>query len=116
LIEQVVQKRASSSKAFTNRIHVDDCAGFIAHLIEHSKHQPLDPVYIATDSQPTPMIDVVSWIARQLSVEDFVSSAAVNERGNKKLSNRRMLATGYQLRYSSFDQGYQEMVDRFLKP
>jgi nucleoside-diphosphate-sugar epimerase len=114
LIEQVNQKRASASTAFTNRIHVEDCAGFIAHLIEQGKYQPLEPVYVATDSRPTPMIDIVSWIAKQSSVEDFLSPAVTNARGNKRLSNRLMLATGYQLRYESFEKGYQEMLDIYL--
>lgn len=114
LIEQVKQKRASASAAFTNRIHVEDCVGFIAHLIEQGKYQPLEHLYVATDSRPTPMIDIVSWIAKQSGVEDFLSPAVTNARGNKRLSNRLMLATGYQLRYESFEKGYQDMLDTYL--
>lgn len=110
LIEQVKQKRASASPHFTNRIHADDCAGFLAHLIERAKHQPLAPLYIATDSCPTPMVEVVSWIAGQLSITDFLSADVLNDRGNKKLSNRMMLASDYQLRYENFRQGYAEML------
>lgn len=110
LIEQVKQKRASASPHYTNRIHADDCAGVLAHLIELQHTQDLASVYLATDSSPTPMIEVVSWIAGQLGVEDFLSPDAVNERGNKQISNRRLLASGYALRYPDFRTGYAELI------
>ncbi len=110
LIEQVKKGAASVSEHYTNRIHAEDCAGFLAHLIKH--HKPLAPVYIATDSHPTPMLEVVSWIASQLGIKDFLSADAVNERGNKQLSNQLMRSTGYKLRYENFRQGYIEMINK----
>ncbi|PUA27635.1 MAG: NAD(P)-dependent oxidoreductase [Cellvibrio sp. 79] len=109
LIEQVKQKRASASSAYTNRIHAEDCAGFLAHLI--NRRESLAPVYIATDSAPVPMVEVVSWIAEQLGIGDFLSPEATNERGNKKLSNALMLASGYTLRYETWQKGYTEMLN-----
>lgn len=113
LIEQVKQRRASASPSYTNRIHAEDCAGLLAHLI--NRRESLAPVYIATDSVPTPMVEVVSWIAEQLGVEDFLSTDATNERGNKKLNNALMLASGYKLRYETYQQGYVEMLDEKQK-
>jgi hypothetical protein len=112
LIEQVVQQRASASTAYTNRIHADDCAGVLAHLIKLSEQQPLAPVYLATDSSPTPMVDVVSWIAVQLGIENFLSSDANNERGNKCISNQRLLETGYQFIFKGYQQGYTEILKK----
>lgn len=109
LIEQVKQQRASASTSYTNRIHAEDCAGFLAHLLNHQ--ESLAPVYIATDSAPTPMVEVVSWIAAQLKVQDFLSAETTNERGNKKLSNALMLNSGYKLRYDTYQQGYAEMLN-----
>lgn len=111
LIEQVKQQRASASPHYTNRIHADDCAGVLAHLIKLSCTQKLAPVYLATDSAPTPMIEVVSWIAGQLGREDFLAPDAVNERGNKRISNQRLLASGYSLRYPDFRTGYAELIN-----
>lgn len=111
LIEQVKQQRAPASTHYTNRIHADDCAGVLAHVIELQRRQDLAPVYLATDSSPTPMIDVVSWIAGQLGVEDFLSPDAVNERGNKRISNQRLLTSGYALRYPDFRTGYTELIN-----
>lgn len=110
LIEQVKQRRASASPHYTNRIHADDCAGVLVYLIELQHRQALADVYLATDSSPTPMIEVVSWIAEQLGAEDFLSLDAVNERGNKRVSNERLLKSGYQLRYPDFRSGYRELA------
>lgn len=110
LIEQVRQRNASASPHYTNRIHADDCAGFLAHLINHHQ-QTLAPVYIATDSAPTPMVEVVSWIAGRLGVTEFLSPAITNERNNRRLSNARMLASGYKLKYESYRHGYGELLE-----
>ena len=110
LIEQVRQKRASASPHYTNRIHADDCAGVIAHLIELQRTQNIAPIYVATDSSPTPMIDVVSWIAEQMGIEDFLASDAVNERGNKQISNKRLLDSGYRFIYPDFRSGYATLL------
>ena len=110
LIEQVKQGQASASPHYTNRIHADDCAGFLAHLIE--LQQPLAPVYIATDSNPAPRAEVVGWITNKLGINDFLSAEAGNERGNKKLCNQLMLASGYQLRYQSYRDGYGELLGK----
>jgi nucleoside-diphosphate-sugar epimerase len=113
LIEQVKQQRASASPHYTNRIHADDCAGVLAHLIELQHRQNLAEVYLATDSSPTPMIDVVSWIAEQLGIEDFLSPDTVNERGNKQISNQRLLESGYHLRYADFRSGYAPLLSAY---
>lgn len=110
LIEQVINQRASASPHFTNRIHAEDCAGALAHLIERDKKQPLDTVYLATDSTPTPMVEVVTWIAQQLGINDFLAADAMNERGNKRISNQRLLDTGHRLDYPDFRLGYRELL------
>lgn len=115
LIEQVKQQRAANSSHYTNRIHADDCAGVLAHLINLQKHQTLPSVFLASDSSPTPMVDVVSWIAGQLGIKDFLAADAVNERGNKRISNRRLLDSGYQLRYPDFKQGYKELLSEHYR-
>jgi hypothetical protein len=56
------------------------------------------------------MVEVVSWIASKLGINDVLSAEAGNERGNKKLCNQLMLASGYQLRYQSYRDGYGELL------
>jgi nucleoside-diphosphate-sugar epimerase len=111
LIEQVKQKRASASTHFTNRIHADDCARSLAYLIElDRKSEKLQAIYLATDSAPAPMVDVVTWLAEQMEVKEFLSEAATNERGNKRCSNQRLLDSGFVFCYPSFKDGYAELI------
>ena len=110
LIEQVRQKRASASTHFTNRIHADDCARSLAHLVSLSRQQALESIYLASDSAPAPMLDVVTWLAAQMRVSDFLSDAAVNERGNKRCSNQRLLNTGFEFLYPEYKKGYLSLL------
>ena len=111
LIEMVRGKRASLSPQITNRIHADDCAAALAHLVEQHHHgKLLDRIYIATDSAPTPMAEVLTWLAQQMGMSDFASNTQINEGGNKACSNQRLLATGFQLRYPSYREGYAAML------
>jgi len=107
LIEQVRQGKASASTHFTNRIHADDCARSLAHLIGLNRRgEQLWPTYLVTDSAPAPMLEVVSWLAEQIGMKDFLSDEATNERGNKRCSNQRLLDSGFVLRYPTFKEGY----------
>ena len=111
LIEQVKQKRASASAHFTNRIHADDCARSLAHLIERNRTgETLKSVYLATDSAPASMLEVVTWLAEQMGVTEFLSETATNERGNKRCSNQRLLDSGFVFCYPSFKDGYASLL------
>lgn len=113
LIDQVRQGRAVLSAAYTNRIHAEDCAGVMAHLIEKSCHgETLATVYLASDSTPAPMAEVVNWLAMQLKVDQarFAPDHIDAERGNKRCANQRLLSSGYRLRYPGYQEGYAELL------
>lgn len=110
LIQQVMDRRASASQGYTNRIHAEDCAGVIAHLIERQKMASIAPLYVATDSSPAPMLEVVTWIAEQLAIKEFLAPDTTNSRGNKRIHNQRLLESGYEFRYPHFRQGYAELL------
>ncbi len=114
LIEQVRSGRAALSRHWTNRIHADDCAGFLAHLIRlNADGQTLAPVYIGSDSEPAPMAEVVGWLTTKLGVDRarFAPDDPDSRAGNKRCSNARMLATGYRLRYPGYREGYGALED-----
>ncbi len=113
LIEQVRQGRAVLSAAFTNRIHADDCAGVLAHLIDKAcRGDEWESLYLATDSTPAPMAEVVNWLAMQLKVDRavFAPDQIDSERGNKRCANQRLLNSGYRLRYPGYQQGYSVLL------
>lgn len=94
---------------WTNRIHRNDAARFIVHLI-HQLHagQALLPHYIVTDGLPTRQYQVLRWIAQQLGLS--IPDQVPNDNGGKRLSNQAMLATGFALDYPDFKAGYAALL------
>jgi len=98
--------RWPAANKWTNRIHRDDAAAFVAFLTQQviAGHS-VDDCYIGTDHQPTLQYDVLQWIAQQLGtqVPTLAEEGAV---GGKQLSNQRLRATGFQLQYPNYQVGY----------
>lgn len=118
LIDQVRQGQAPGGTGFTNRIHAWDCARCLAHLLERQKIQPLDSLYLASDSNPSPMNEVTQWLAQQMGVNTTVANdpakfnGSPGERSNKRICNRRLLDAGFQLLYPDFRLGYAELLEQ----
>lgn len=126
LIEQVAtgKARRSAQPKYGNRLHRDDCAGFIAHLLELERPAAL---YIGVDDAPEDMNVVMEWMAARLGVAlqgpeeptaDAVTAAASSpeRRGSqhKRCSNRRLHDSGYRLLYPTFRDGYAAIIAAYL--
>ncbi len=100
------QSRWPAQNHWSNRIHQEDAAAFIVHLINmHVQQQALESCYLVTDDLPTQQHDVLTWLAQQMHLD--VAHKHVPELSyGKKLSNRRMRDTGFVLKYPSYQQGY----------
>lgn len=112
LIEQVQERRATLTPGYSNRIHADDCAAVLGHLIELRRQGgALAPVYLASDCEPAPMAEVVQWLARALGVE-LPDSAHVrpSENMNKRCRNKLLLSTGFKFRYADYRSGYRALL------
>lgn len=104
---------------FTNRIHVDDAASFLAHLITLEEPERL---YVASDDEPADRNEVLRWIAARAgrpSSDLLVGgpAAPLSRRAassNKRCSNARLRATGFLLRFPSYRDGYGEIIDEAL--
>lgn len=114
LIRQVSEGRIAPATPvmYSNRIHRDDCAGVLAHLIEVAlKDEPLKPIYLGTDSEPSPLHDVMAWIAAQLKVEATeIMQSPLRRRASKRCSNALLLESGYEFRYPTFREGYAQVL------
>lgn len=104
---------------WTNRIHREDAAGALRHLIARAlAGEPLDPVYIGVDDEPADEADVLRWLAKALAVpppptaQDTEAPRARTNRGasNKRCSNRRLRETGYGFLYPSYREGYSALI------
>ncbi len=113
LLEQVKSGTARISEGFTNRIHVEDCAGVLEHLASLDR---VDPIVIGVDDEPAPMREVVGWMAEQLGVPAPTSlQDAPRGRGtNKRCSNRRLKASGYVLEFPTYREGYAPIAEAFV--
>ncbi|WP_091514361.1 NAD-dependent epimerase/dehydratase family protein [Microbulbifer yueqingensis] len=99
---------------FSNRIHVDDCIGFLIHLMEKQRGgwSP-ERLYIGSDSLPVPMHELQHWLARAMGYTSahLREEVQTSQRRSKKLSNRRMLESGYELKYPDYRAGYSALLD-----
>jgi len=102
---------------YTNRIHRQDCAGFIVHLLHKAaRDESLEPVYIGVDDAPAPRYEVETWLARELGVpvpdgEAPAEPVRHNSAGHKRCGNRALRDSGYRLIYPDYRSGYGALLD-----
>lgn len=101
LQQQLKAGTATITPAWTNRIHSDDVAGFIAYLLEHPEHR--EPVYIVTDNEPLLQEDAYQRMAKKLGIDisGLKRTNQVGPRGSKRLRNTKLHTTGYPLKHPS---------------
>jgi nucleoside-diphosphate-sugar epimerase len=92
---------------WTNRIHADDCAGVLAHVLTQADPAAL---VVASDKRPTPRWDVLEWLAGQLGVSGPIEADDDGGQG-KRISSARLLESGYSFRYPDFRYGYKELLE-----
>lgn len=112
LINQVKAGKGYPSEPviYTNRIHRDDCAGILAHLIKLDLNkQPVESVYIGVDHCPSPMHDVMHWLAGQLHIDNLDDSQPIR-RSSKRCINKKIVDTGYSFKYSDYKAGYATLI------
>ena len=113
LIDRVRKGQCSgeTSATWSNRIHVEDCAGVIAHLVNQDS---LPEIVLGSDSLPATSVDVESFIAEQLGVEKQYaepnSKRPKRIAGSKRCDNRMLLGTGYQFTHPDYRSGYKSLI------
>lgn len=112
LLRQVRAGKGGSTD-FTNRIHADDCAGMLSHLMRrHWQGEPLEPLYLGCDSGPASGVEVRRWLAKRIGIDPDALEPSTSERGgNKRCRNRRLIESGYKLLYPSYREGYSALLD-----
>jgi len=110
LVRKVYRGEATATQSWTNRIHVEDCAGALHHLM---RIESPDPIYLGTDDEPVTTAEVVTWLAQELGVHAPPPGEA--ERSNKRCRNTRLRETGYRFEYPTFRAGYRPIVRGFLE-
>ncbi|MFM7736805.1 MAG: NAD-dependent epimerase/dehydratase family protein, partial [Alphaproteobacteria bacterium] len=119
LVDLVRSGRATCREgepSWTNRIHVEDAAGAVRHLLRLSEAP--DGTWVGVDDHPADSCEVYDWLADLLGVarprrvpglED--STPGDGPAPNKRCSNRRLRQSGYRFRFPSYLEGYAAMLE-----
>lgn len=113
--------RPAGPPVYTNRIHRDDCARVLEHLLNLP-----DParLYLAVDNDPAPLDEVLCWLAKQLGVPEppLATQPALKPgaetrrdstsrmRASKRCRNARLRSSGFAFRYPGYQEGYGAML------
>jgi nucleoside-diphosphate-sugar epimerase len=111
LITQVRQGTAtvSARSAHTNRIHRDDAAAAIVHLMTMA--QPTHPLYLGVDNAPVRGAAVLEFLADELhSAKPQLVETTSARGGDKRCSNARLRATGFEFSYPDYRSGYRAVL------
>ena len=108
LVRTVREGASPDPGRWTNRIHREDAAAAIVHLLT----MPEEPagLYVGTDDEPALAGDVRDFVADSLGVARPTPTGAVEPTGRRML-NARLRRTGLQLRYPTYREGYRAQLE-----
>lgn len=100
--------RCPDGPAWSNRIHRDDCAGALLHLLDLPNP---DPLYVGVDREPAELCAVMEWLARRLGVDPPPRGGEPRSRGrNRRCSSARLVASGYRFLHPTFREGFEAIL------
>ncbi len=99
--------------SYTNRIHRDDCARVLAWLLARRlAGDELPPRLLASDDDPAPLSEVMTWIADLLDCPAPPPAPRDPAApGNKRCRNELLRELGYTFLFPSYREGYEDMLD-----
>ena len=90
--------------AMTNRIHRDDAAAAVVHLLRCASVAPL---YLGVDEEPVEKAKVLDFLAELLGAPHPRRGSASRERGGSRSCDSTLLrSTGFRFTYPSYREGY----------
>ena len=93
---------------WSNRIHRDDAAGALQHLLFLDDPEP---VYLAVDDEPAPLCKVYRYVAALVGGgEPGTNPSAKRSRASKRCSNERLRASGYVFSFPTYREGYRVLA------
>jgi nucleoside-diphosphate-sugar epimerase len=102
--------RPAQPEQWSNRIHSDDCAGFLVHLVNRCQSgEKLEKLYVGTDCEPATQHDVRKWLAGKLNVI-LTKETRSSRAGTQRYTNKKVRQSGYQFQYPSYREGYVSVI------
>ena len=96
---------------YTNRIHRDDCAGVLRHVL--ALRCPAD-TYLGVDDEPADLCEVMDWMASRLGVAKPPRRTRedAGQFTGKRCRNTELKASGYRFEYRNYRLGYNDLLAR----
>jgi nucleoside-diphosphate-sugar epimerase len=113
LIDQVREGGAvlPAEPQWTNRIHRDDAAAAIVHLVSRDVADPA-PVYLGSDEQPADLAEVLQFLAVELGLPEPPRGEAASTRGGaRRVDSTLLRSTGFAFSYPTFREGYRAVLE-----
>ncbi|NRA46175.1 MAG: NAD-dependent epimerase/dehydratase family protein [Oligoflexales bacterium] len=99
-------------ESISNRIHQFDAVGALKFVAKVPKPKPL---YIISDSNPSPYNEVLQWLHEGLIAKqelEYESPQTVHKRAaNKFCSNQLIRQEGYHFQFPSFKEGFSQIIN-----
>lgn len=92
---------------WVNRIHIEDAAAAVLHLMNLPNPQP---IYLVTDSTPLPMRVLYDALAKLVGGPVPSEGAAPASVGSKRLSNARLRDSGFTLMWPDSRAGHAALI------
>ncbi|MFT0545542.1 SDR family oxidoreductase [Allopusillimonas ginsengisoli] len=111
LFERLRSGRArvrSEPPFWSNRVHVDDAAAAIVHVLGLREPATL---YLGVDNTPLPIAQLYGELAHRLGAPAPAEGPAPQGIGSKRLSNARLLASGFSPRWPDSRGGYAALMN-----
>lgn len=101
---------ADADPIYTNRIHIDDAARAVVHLLKRRRTgERIADCYNLTDNAPAALQEVLHWLHQRLGITPHESRQL--ERSSKRIAAQRLADTGFTWHYPSFREGYSMMLE-----
>jgi nucleoside-diphosphate-sugar epimerase len=99
---------------YTNRIHRDDCADALQHLMTLAEP---GAIYLGVDHEPADQCEVLRWLAARLGappprVEAWSGVDSRRHRTNKRCRNTKLVSSGYVFHYPTYREGYATLLNQ----
>ncbi|GAA0916489.1 NAD-dependent epimerase/dehydratase family protein [Rothia nasimurium] len=94
-------------EVFANRIHVDDAAASLVHVLALDKPASL---YVGVDDTPLPIDVLYDHLADLLGVPHPADGPGPAGVGSKRLSNARLRQSGFHCRWPDSREGYTSLL------
>jgi nucleoside-diphosphate-sugar epimerase len=110
LIERLREGQAKAPRDgvhWANRMHIDDAAAAMAHLLVLPDPQSL---YVGVDDTPLPLHELYAYLAELTGAPEVGDGPAPAGVGSKRLSNARLRASGLVLRWPDTREGYVQLL------